>query len=284
MHTINANLQPPTTMTTHKIAFIGGGNITRALIGGLLRGDWVGGDFCVGEPDAGKRRALCEEFGVEGDADNARCAARSDVVVLAVKPQQWRAAMRSMAAAMRGDARLMISVVAGIRVQALWREAGAEFAVVRAMPNTPALINAGITGLYAERADDAQRELAQTILRAVGATLWVKEESLLDAVTGVSGCGPAYFFKLMELLADSAVAHGIDRKDAELLAQQSALGAAQLAFADAQSPAQLRRQVTSKGGATEAAFAQMDSLGVDDAILRGIAAAIARAAQMGDEF
>jgi len=158
-------------------------------------------------------------------------------------------------------------------------------AIVRAMPNTPALVNAGVAGLFANAVvTPPQRTLAESILRAVGEALWVDDEALIDAVTGISGSGPAYLFKWMELLAAAAEAHGIAADDARRLVAQTALGAALLAKSNGASPAELRRQVTSKGGATEAALNAMEAGGIDAAMRRGIDAAIHRSSQIADEF
>ncbi len=278
---------PPTMNKPTKIAFIGGGNMARGIIGGLINSGWAAGDLSVADPVGAQREGVAERFGVGCFEDNARCAERGDVVVLAVKPQLMRPAVESVAEALqrRSAKPLLISVAAGIRCDDVLRWAGGALALVRVMPNTPALVNAGISGLFANDLVTAQqRALAQTILRAVGETVWVEREALIDTVTGVSGSGPAYFFKLMELLARGAQDNGLDRETANALAVQTALGAALLAQQSEADAATLRRQVTSAGGTTEAALSQMEALGLDDAVLQGIAAAIARAEQLADEF
>jgi len=295
-----------------RIAFIGGGNMARSLIGGLLNAGWCGGNLSVAEPAAAAREELKQRFGGRGVTcvdDNAAAveaaapAAHADavaepapgakfsavapagIVVLAVKPQSLRAAVQSAAAELQRHRPLLISIAAGVRCADILRWAGAEFAIVRAMPNTPALVNAGISGLFANRlVSGKQRALAESVLRAVGETLWVDDEALIDTVTGISGSGPAYLFKWMELLAAGAQAHGLDRDAARRLVAQTALGAALLAKHNGLAPAELRRQVTSSGGVTEAALQQMDALGLDDAVLQGIDAAVRRSAQMADEF
>jgi len=301
-----------------RIAFIGGGNMARSLIGGLLNAGWCGGNLSVAEPAAAARAELQQRFGGRGVTcvdDNAAAvesaapAAHADaiadavaepapgakfaaaavapagIVVLAVKPQSLRAAVQSAAAQLQRHRPLLISIAAGVRCADILRWAGAEFAIVRAMPNTPALVNAGISGLFANRmVSGKQRALAESVLRAVGETLWVDDEALIDTVTGISGSGPAYLFKWMELLAAGAQAHGLDRDAARRLVAQTALGAALLAKHNGLAPAELRRQVTSSGGVTEAALQQMDALGLDDAVLQGIDAAVRRSAQIADEF
>ncbi|MDA7956428.1 MAG: pyrroline-5-carboxylate reductase [Gammaproteobacteria bacterium] len=268
-----------------KISFIGGGNMAAALLGGLVRGGWPAEAFAVAEPRAEQRRELTRRFGVACFEDNAECAARADAVVFAVKPQALREAAHSVADALRRGKPLLISIAAGIRCDDLLRWAGDDFALVRAMPNTPALVGAGITGLFANaQASAAQRELAQEVLRAAGGTLWVAREELMDAVTAVSGSGPAYFFKMMEVMAESAAAHGLAREDAGELAVQTALGAAMLAREQSGDPAELRRQVTSPGGTTEAALSAMENGGFENALRGGMDAARARAAEIADEL
>ncbi len=273
------------TPTPTRLAFIGGGNMAGGIIGGLLESGWPVENLSVSDPDDERRRALRRRFGLTCLRDNAQCAQRGEVVVLAVKPQFLRAATASIAALLQREKPLLISIAAGIRCADVLRWAGGELALVRVMPNTPALVNAGISGLFANPlASEAQRELAQTVMQAVGETVWVQRESLINVVTAVSGSGPAYFFKLMELLAASAAEHGLDRETAEKLAMHTALGAAVLAGRDGQPPATLRQQVTSPGGTTQSALAEMESRGLHQAVQAGVAAAVRRAEQLADEF
>lgn len=268
-----------------KIAFIGGGNMAAGLIGGLINANWSPANLSVSEPLAKRRRELANQFGIGVFEDNAQCAMRAEVVVLAVKPQFLQAAAASIAKVLQRQKPLIISIIAGIRCEDLLAGNGEPLAVVRAMPNTPALVCAGISGLFANTfATAEQRDLAQTILRAVGETVWVERESLLDTVTAVSGSGPAYFFKLMELMAANAHDHGLDQQTANALAVQTALGAATLAKQSEHAPATLRASVTSPGGTTEAALEKMESLGLDNAVSQGIAAALKRAEQLADQF
>lgn len=268
-----------------KIAFVGGGNMARSIIGGLINSNWPADNLSASDPVIGRRRELAQRFGLGCFKDNAQCARRGEVIVLAVKPQFLRQAVESVSEVLQRQKPLMISIAAGIRCEYVLRWAGGPLPLVRAMPNIPALVNAGISGLFAnELVTEKQRNLAQTILRTVGETVWVKHESLIDAVTGVSGSGPAYFFRMMELIAASAVHHGLDRETADALAVQTALGAATLAKHSGEPPATLRRRVTSTGGTTEAALAKMEACGLDNAILQGIAAAVTRAQQLADEF
>ncbi len=281
----------PSTPST-RIAFIGGGNMARSMIGGLLHSNWPADNLSVSDPLAERRRELAEQFGAGAGevsagvfADNAQCAERGEVIVLAVKPQFLQPAVDSIAAVLQRQKPLVISIAAGIRCADVLRWAGGPLALVRAMPNTPALVNAGMSGLFAnERVSEKQRGLAQVILGAVGETVWVEREALIDAVTAISGSGPAYFFKLMELMAKSAAHHGLNPRTADALAVQTALGAAMLARQSEHPPATLRRQVTSPGGTTEAALEKMQTLGMDDAVRQGIAAALKRSEQLADQF
>lgn len=290
-----------------RIAFIGGGNMARSLIGGLMNAGWQGDALTVSEPAADARAELQRRFGgdgvacvdsnaaaveavaaaksVDAGADSGPVGVVAGVVVLAVKPQVLRAAVESARAELQRHQPLIISIAAGIRCADIARMAGVELALVRAMPNTPALVNAGVSGLFANAlVTPVQRELAESILRAVGETLWVDDEALIDTVTGISGSGPAYLFKWMELLAAAAEAHGLQRGAARKLVAQTALGAALLANNNGASPGELRRQVTSKGGATEAALRAMEAGGLDAAMRQGIDAAIHRSNELADEF
>ena len=271
--------------TSTKLAFIGGGNMTGSIIGGLINSGWLAGNLFASDPATERREKLYKQFRITCFADNAECAEQGDAVVLAVKPQFLRQAVESIATVLQQQKPLLISIAAGIRCADVLRWAGGQLALVRVMPNTPALVNAGISGMFAnELVDEARRKLAQSIMHAAGETLWVERETLLDTVTGVSGSGPAYFFKLMELITSSAVEHGLDQKTAESLALQTALGAAMLAKQSGQTPAALRYQVTSRGGTTEAALDKMADLGLDNTVRQGIAAAVKRSAQLADEF
>lgn len=263
------------------ILFIGGGNMAAAIIGGLVaRGRTPSSLHAVDVlPEA--RSRLERQFGIRTSADGTAAAAGADCIVLAVKPQQMREVATTLAAALKG--KLVISIAAGIRGGDLARWLGPAVQVVRAMPNTPALVAAGITGLYAmPGVSNAQRSAAEAILGAVGTTFWVEREKDLDAVTAVSGSGPAYVFYFIEALEQAGRELGL----APEIARQSALatfaGAVKLATADAADPATLRAQVTSKGGTTERAIAVLDETAVKAAFIRAVRAAAERAAEMGD--
>ncbi|MDE2117427.1 MAG: pyrroline-5-carboxylate reductase [Betaproteobacteria bacterium] len=264
------------------ITFIGGGNMATALIGGLLKRDFTAAQLRVVEINAGNRARLQDEFGVQATAELAAGVAGSDAIVLAVKPQQLREVATQLAPLLSGQ--LLISIAAGIRAADLARWAGSQ-KVVRAMPNTPALIQSGMAGLYALPAvSKAQCGVAQTILAAVGSTLWLEDEAMMDAVTAISGSGPAYVFYFIEALQQAARELGLDADDARRLAQDTFLGAARLADASEDDVSLLRARVTSKNGTTERALLSMEANHVKQHIVAAVHAAAARAREMGDEL
>ena len=266
-----------------RITFIGGGNMASALISGLLAGTLSPGHIRVVEPQAEQRERLAARFGVETFAAADEQALASEIVVLAVKPQQMREVAQSLAPMPGGQ--LVISVAAGIRATDLSRWLGGHERVARCMPNTPALVGEGITGLAAlPGLSDADRDTAQTILGAVGQVVWVEDESLLDAVTAVSGSGPAYVFYFMESMHRAALALGLDDDQARRLTLATFTGAARLAAASDEPPAVLRERVTSKGGTTAAALAVLGERGVQQHIVDALAAACRRSVELGDEF
>ncbi|GHT80618.1 pyrroline-5-carboxylate reductase [Betaproteobacteria bacterium] len=270
-----------------KIGFLGGGNMATALIGGMIERGFAAADIRVVELDPGSRERLEARFGVTTTATPDARVFAADVVVLAVKPQQMKAALASFAGQVH-DA-LVISIAAGLRLADIGRWLGKDGApcqrLVRCMPNMPALIGAGITGMYAvPTVDDAGREAAAKILAAVGATVWVEEEAQLDAVTGISGSGPAYVFHFIEALEAAGVAQGFDAVTARRLAIETVLGSARLAAASDDTPATLREKVTSKGGTTAAALARLAEAGWHDALLDAVNAASVRGRELGEQF
>ena len=266
-----------------RIAFVGGGNMARALIAGLIRRGAAAAQIGVGEPDAGHRAMLARDYGVQATADNAAAVAGAGIIVLAVKPQEMGRVAATLAPGLAGGAALLLSVAAGITTTDLARwYPGA--AVVRAMPNRPALLGAGITGLYAPAAVGAAgRARAEAVMAAAGRTVWVQRESDLDTVTALSGSGPAYFFLLAEEMAAAGVALGLDPATAQLLAAETLHGAGQLAHAD---PAldQQRIAVTSKGGTTEAALGEFAAGGLAALVRRAVEAAARRSAELARQF
>ena len=262
-------------------AFIGGGNMGGALMRGLIARGLPAQKISVGEANQARRIALADELGVHVTADNREAVHGADVLVLAVKPQDMAGTVQSIADVFAQRPPLVLSIAAGIRVADIESWCGPGVAVVRAMPNRPALNRAGATALYAPASLRAeQRTLAEHVLGAVGTTVWVSEESLIDVVTALSGSGPAYFFLLAELMTDAAVNLGLDRASAQELSIQTLYGSGLMARQSDGDLARLRAEVTSKGGTTEAALRSFDA-----ANLRGIvAAALTAAADRGREM
>ena len=279
------NSRFPIPGSSPRIAFIGGGNMARSLIGGLLRNGTAADTMAVSEPNDDLRAALARDFSIAVHGDNAAAARSADALVLAVKPQ----VMKSVCAGLRETAQvhkpLVISIAAGIRVAQLERWLGGDLAVVRAMPNTPALIGAGATGVCANaRVDAALCTMAQNVLGAAGLVQWLDDEALMDTVTAISGSGPAYFFLLVEALEDAAVAQGMPRKTARELAAQTCLGAGRMLREDAIGPAELRRRVTSPNGTTQAALESFAADRFGEIVARAIAAATRRGAELSAQF
>ncbi len=269
-------------MRNKRICFIGGGNMAGSLIGGLLTDGYPADLISVAEPDAQQRDRLRARFGVTVSSDNAETAADADLVVLAVKPQ--RMAEAASAIGPLSPAPLLLTVAAGVRITDLRRWLGSDGAIVRAMPNTPALLGAGVTAIYAgEDVAAAERELAEAVLRAVGAVVWIDDEALMDAVTALSGSGPAYFFLLMEIMAATGIEMGLKPDTARLLTQETALGAARMALEADVDVAELRRRVTSPGGTTEAAMQSMHDSDLAAVVRKAIHAAQQRSRQLADE-
>jgi pyrroline-5-carboxylate reductase len=268
-----------------KLAFIGGGNMATALIGGLIKNGLPAARVTVADPSEEQRARLARDFRISPAADNASAVAGADVVVLAVKPQYLRTVALELAPHLQKDPPLVISVAAGIPHSALTRWLGPRVAVVRTMPNRPALNGFGATGMYAPAGVDTRmRALAEQVLSAVSATVWVEHESQMDTVTALSGSGPAYFFLLMEALEAAAHDRGLPRETAHRLTLQTALGAAHMAQQSGDSLATLREQVTSKGGTTAAALAVFDAAGLRAIVANAVAAADRRSAELAAEF
>jgi pyrroline-5-carboxylate reductase len=263
------------------IAFIGGGNMARSLIGGLVRTGMPAQNITASEPNADLRESLARDFTIATHASNADAARDANLLVLAVKPQMMKSVCEDLRETAQSRHPLIVSIAAGITIDQLDRWLGGDVAVVRCMPNTPALIGAGATGLCANaRVTSEQRALAQSIVDAVGVSRWIDEESAMDTVTALSGSGPAYFFLLVEALEDAAVAQGLSRETARELAAQTCLGAGRMLRESDIGAAELRRRVTSPGGTTQAA---LESFAADD--FAGIVArAVAAARQRGGEL
>ncbi len=272
----------PTDLVQAPVAFIGGGNMASALIGGLVQSGRPAAQILVVEPWDAQREKLKTQFGIDAAAQATPALARAGLVVWAVKPQSFKEAAAPCAAHVSGAAQL--SVMAGIRSEAIVAATGSA-RVVRAMPNTPALIGRGIAGLYARPEVDAPlRSAVEALLAPTGATLWVEREADLDAVTALSGSGPAYVFLFIEALMDAAREMGLSEAQGRALALATFGGATALAEQSAEPPSVLRERVTSKGGTTYAALTSMQADGVRQAVVKAVRAAQQRAAELGDEF
>ena len=269
----------------YDIAFIGGGNMATSLIGGLLAKGTASDRIWVSDCIDGQREALKARFGVRTSPDNAHAASRVGTVVLAVKPQQMEEATRAIARASAQHEPLIISVAAGVQIRHIRTWLDHDAAIVRSMPNTPALVGLGATALFAnDRVSEEGRRRAAAVLGAAGLCAWVAEEGLLDAVTAVSGSGPAYFFLLMELIEESGVTLGLDRDTARALTLQTALGAARMACDGGEAPAALRARVTSAGGTTEQALKTLAEGGVGTLFEAALRSARDRSVELGRAF
>ncbi len=265
------------------IGFIGGGNMAGSLIGGLIADHVDPGRIWVSEPDGGRLRQLADTFGVNTTGNNAELVAAVDTVVLAVKPQSMKEVCAALADAVQTKRPLLISVAAGIRIDAIQRWLGANPAIVRAMPNTPALVQCGATALCASpQVNNAQRETAEGIMRAVGLALWLEQEEQMDAVTALSGSGPAYFFLVMEAMEKAGLALGLTRDTARLLTLQTAFGAAKVALESREEMALLRQRVTSPGGTTERAVGILQQGGLETLFAQALTGARDRSRELAE--
>lgn len=262
---------------------IGAGNMARALIGGLLDKGHPTERLVAADPDADTRAAIERDFGIATTVDNPEAVTGADVVVLAVKPQVIDGVLETVAPALPGDA-LVISVAAGIPVSCIRRILGDAAAIVRVMPNTPALRGVGATGMYAApECNAAQRDRARALFQAVGRVFEVSDEALMDVVTAVSGSGPAYFFALAEALANAGRKAGLPDDIARGLATQTAAGAGAMLSGDDVDPSELRRQVTSPGGTTAAALDSFASDDLETIVDRAVQAAVRRGRELGEQ-
>jgi pyrroline-5-carboxylate reductase len=267
-------------MSTPRLAFIGGGNMAGAIFGGLLWGGWPSASITVVEPfDEQRARIAAARPGVKLLAQANASLRDADLVIWAVKPQSFAEA--AAACAPHVSAALQLSVMAGVRSDAIAQASGSQ-RVVRAMPNTPALIGKGISGLFARDAASADdRAAVERVLAPTGNLLWFGAEADLDAVTALSGSGPAYVFYLLEAMVEAGTQMGLPAEAARRLAQETIAGAAQLAMQSSESPATLRERVTSKGGTTHAAITSLDASGVKTAFVCALHAARTRAEELG---
>ncbi len=267
---------------SNKISFIGGGNMASAIIGGLVADGTPAASIEVVDVSSASCERLARQFGVKAHASLEE-AQLHPVVVLAVKPQQLPDVAKQLGPRL-GD-HLVVSIAAGVRLGDLSRWLGGHARIVRTMPNTPAMVGAGVTGMFAgEEVGIEQRSRAESILRAVGAVVWVNDESELDWVTALSGSGPAYVFYFIEAMEDAGIKAGLSAETARRLALHTVFGAAKLALEAGEDPSVLRARVTSKGGTTERALASLEADGFMDMLARAVNAAAARSKELGDEL
>lgn len=272
-------------MNDTTLAFIGGGNMASSLVGGLIADGWDPARIRVADASTQQLERLAQRFPVSTTSDNRTAIAQADIIVLAVKPQSMQAVAEELAADISQRQPLVISIAAGIREATLRDWLGAGTPIVRSMPNTPAMVQSGATALFANPAvSDEQRSMAESILRAVGLAIWVDEEALMDAVTALSGSGPAYFFLFMEALQSAGCELGLPVKTARLLTLQTAFGAAKMALESTEDAATLRQRVTSPGGTTERAIGVLQDGGFEALVGKALQAAAARSRELADEF
>ena len=270
-------------MSKMRIAFIGAGNMPSSLIGGLLAKGLDAAQIRASDPGAETRAKVAAEHGIELFADNAQAIQDADVIVIAVKPQAMKAVCQDLRPHLKPH-QLLVSIAAGITCASLLDWLGNQ-PLVRCMPNTPALLGKGVSGLFATADVTAeQRQQAEQLLSAVGIVVWVDSEAQIDAVTAVSGSGPAYFFLLIEAMTDAGVKLGLPRDVAKQLAEQTALGAAHMAVASDVDAAELRRRVTSPAGTTEAAIKSFQADGFAATVEKALSAAAHRSAEMAEQL
>lgn len=271
-------------MLANTLTFIGGGNMARSLIGGLLANGVAASRIRVVDPNESQRQLL-SNMGVAAYGTQEEALTGSDVIVLAVKPQVMASVAQALANFVKQYKPLVVSVAAGIRCTDLSRWLGGDAAIVRTMPNTPALVGSGATGLYANNlVTKDQKGQAESLMRAVGVSIWVNDEAQIDAVTALSGSGPAYYFLMMEAMIAAGEQLGLDSKTATLLTVQTALGAAKMAIESQSSPAELRAQVTSPNGTTEKAIQSFGQSNLSGIVLSAMQAAQNRAVEMATQL
>ena len=267
------------------LSFIGGGNMAGSLIAGLIADGWNPASIRVSDTDTRQLERLSQRFPIETTSDNTHAVAGADVVVLAVKPQVMESVALTLASSVSRVKPLVISIAAGISEAALRRWLGDKTAIVRCMPNTPAMVQSGATGMYANPlVTDEQRSIAESILRAVGIVVWVDDEAMMDAVTALSGSGPAYIFLFIEALQASGRKLGLAEETAYLLALQTVFGAAKMALESQEDAATLRQRVTSPGGTTERAISTFHEGGFEELVSKALHAAAARSRELAEEF
>lgn len=271
-------------MSHLELTVLGAGNMGRALIGGLLRHGMRPEQIAVGEAHEAARAVLSREFGISATPDNAAAIRKASLVVLAVKPQDTGSVLGPLAAELQQRRPVVLSVAAGVRIQTLQSWCGAGVPVIRAMPNRPAIVGAGVTGLFApSEVDASRREMAAQIMRSVGEVVWVATEDALDVVTALSGSGPAYFFLLAQAMEGAGVRLGLPVDTARRLSIATLHGAGLIAQGSDGDLARLRAEVTSKGGTTEAALRTLQAAGFEELIARAVEAAARRGRELAEQ-
>ena len=268
---------------SQKITFIGGGNMATSLIAGLISNDYSAADIRVAEPDQEKGDALHAQYSVKTFTDNQQAIADANIIVLAVKPQVMQSVCKAIAATVQNTRPLVISIAAGLLSKDISRWLGGDISMVRCMPNTPSLLNEGATGLFAnEHVSAEQKAQADQILSTAGINVWVDKETQLDAVTAVSGSGPAYYFLFMEAMQNAAEKLGLNKEQAKQLSLQTALGAARMALESDDDVSILRARVTSKGGTTEQAIKTFEDNQLQDIVMQAMQAANDKAIDLAE--
>ena len=272
-------------MTDTTLAFIGGGNMAGSLIGGLITDGWDPARIRVADTSTQRLEQLSQQFPIKTTTSNIDTAEQADIILLAVKPQVIKSVAQELADIVAQQQPLVISIAAGIPASALGNWLGKSTAIVRAMPNTPAMVQSGAAALYANASvSEDQRSIAESILRAVGIVIWVDDEAQMDAVTALSGSGPAYFFLFMEALQLAGQELGLPKDTARLLALQTAFGAAKMALESNEDAATLRHQVTSPGGTTEHAIRTFQEGALEALVSKALLAAATRSRELAAEF
>jgi pyrroline-5-carboxylate reductase len=272
-------------MSQTRIAFIGAGNMASALISGLIADGTAKDLIIASDPNTDQRSHLHDSYGICTVDNNAEAISDADVVVLAVKPQLLQQVCNELSSHLKDKHCLIVSIAAGIRCSTMSKWLNSDLPIVRCMPNTPAMLQVGATGLYAtDNVSNEQRDQAERILRAVGITLWVNEEADIDSVTAVSGSGPAYYFLMMEAMQAAAEKLGLPAETAKLLTLQTALGAARMALESQDDPATLRQKVTSPGGTTERAILSFEENGLRDIFEQAMTAARDRSISLSEQL
>ncbi|MBZ2170355.1 pyrroline-5-carboxylate reductase [Marinobacter sp. F4216] len=267
------------------ISFIGAGNMASAIIGGMLDHGYKAENIWVSAPDDGHLQSVRKQFGVSVTTDNRHCAQQADIVILAVKPQVMADVCHDIAPVVQNTRPLMVSIAAGLTADTLDQWLGGGLPVARVMPNTPSLVGKGAAGLYAnDRVSDEQKTMVQKAFESIGIALWVEEENMLHGVTALSGCGPAYFFLMLEALEEAAKNAGMADDTARSLAIQTMAGAAEMAARSEHDPAQLKQNVMSPGGVTERAIHAFEEGGLRDLFQTAYTTAFKRSEEMAEQL